>query len=424
LSPRTLWRRPLGKTFIASGAIQALNVVTGVLLARSLGPHGRGELAAIMLWTILVVTLGSLGLPEALTYEIATDRERARRAIGTVVQAWTILSPVLVIFTGGVLTLTLSSYDVASRTNGYLMLVGIPLYLAAALCMAALQGLRAFGVFNMVRTLLTAGPAASLIALAALHDLTVRSAVLSYVAGYFVTAIIGLLLLGRTPFWSIVCERITLRRMLAYGIRSQSTFMASTLIERLDQLMISLLLGATSLGLYAVGFTLSSATTVGAYTLSLVAFPHVAALPEGPARAASARRFVLVGAATSAIIVMPMLAFTPQLLSLFFGSAFVQITDVARVLLLATVFSAGTQVLVALLRGLGRPLDAGAAGVVGLTLAFVLLAILLPTLGLMGAAVASLLAYVVTAWWMLRKVCSALGLGVTQFLRSPAWAGA
>lgn len=425
LPAAALWRRPLGKTFIASGTIQALNVVTGVLLARGLGPHGRGELAAILLWTMLVVSAGSFGLPEALTYETASERESARRAVGTAVGAWFVLSVSLVAVGAVVLTFTLGGYDAATRESGYLLLAVIPLYLATSLCVAALQGLGAFGAFNLTRTLVPAATAVCLIGVAVFNGLTVRTAALSYIATYLVTAVAGLWFLRRTPIWSLAFDPRVLRRMFGYGVRSQTSFMTSTVIERLDQLLISLILGATSLGLYAVAVTLTSASTIAASTVALVAFPHVAALPSGPQRAASARRFVLLATAASALITIPILAATPQLLELFFGTAFVRVGTVCRILLLGNIFLAFTQLLVALLRGLGRPLDAGAAGAVGLVVTVVLLAALLPTLGLMGAAVASLVAYAVTAWWMLRKVCGALTLTIPQFLRgSPPAAAA
>jgi len=298
---RALWRRPLGKTFIASATIQALGVLTGVLLARGLGPHGRGELAAILLWTMLVGSAGSFGLPEALTYETASERETARRAVGTAVGAWLVLSLALVAVGAAVLALTLGGYDAATRTSGYLLLAVIPLYLATNLCTAALQGLGAFGAFNAIRTLVPAVTTACLVGVAVFHGLTVRTAALSYVATYLVTTAAGVWLLRRTPIWGLAFDRGLLRRMLGYGLRSQTTFMTSTVIERLDQLLISLVLGATSLGLYAVAVTLTSATTLAASTVALVAFPHMAALPSGPRRAASARRFVLLAVAASAL---------------------------------------------------------------------------------------------------------------------------
>ena len=59
---------------VATGfAIQAVLVVTGPLLARMLGPDGRGYLAALILWPIVITQLGNLGIPSALTYSIARD---------------------------------------------------------------------------------------------------------------------------------------------------------------------------------------------------------------------------------------------------------------------------------------------------------------------------------------------------------------
>ena len=64
---------------IATGfAIQAVLVVTGVLLARMLGPDGRGYLAALILWPLVITQLGNLGIPSALTYSIARDPSASR----------------------------------------------------------------------------------------------------------------------------------------------------------------------------------------------------------------------------------------------------------------------------------------------------------------------------------------------------------
>src|ERR671930_819821 len=64
---------------IATGfAIQAALVVTGPLLARMLGPDGRGYLAALILWPLVITQLGNLGIPSSLTYSIARDPSASR----------------------------------------------------------------------------------------------------------------------------------------------------------------------------------------------------------------------------------------------------------------------------------------------------------------------------------------------------------
>ena len=47
----------------------AVNLLTGVTVARALAPTGRGEQAAIMLWPLLLAGLLTFGLPTALRYQ-------------------------------------------------------------------------------------------------------------------------------------------------------------------------------------------------------------------------------------------------------------------------------------------------------------------------------------------------------------------
>ncbi len=51
--------------------LQILNIGTGILTARFLGPSGKGQLTAIMLWPSILVALGSLGLGGAVTYYVS-----------------------------------------------------------------------------------------------------------------------------------------------------------------------------------------------------------------------------------------------------------------------------------------------------------------------------------------------------------------
>src|SRR5919106_1494778 len=67
---------PLRHGFGGSLAVQFVNVATGLLLARELGPHDRGVLLAVMLWPGLLATLAGLGVAEAVAYSVARRQER------------------------------------------------------------------------------------------------------------------------------------------------------------------------------------------------------------------------------------------------------------------------------------------------------------------------------------------------------------
>src|SRR5437867_12602404 len=67
-----------GAFFVAIGSnlfLSACGIVTGILLARLLGPVERGELAAITLWPIMILTQGGLGIPHTTAFFVAIRRE-------------------------------------------------------------------------------------------------------------------------------------------------------------------------------------------------------------------------------------------------------------------------------------------------------------------------------------------------------------
>ena len=59
---------PMPVTAFVNVLITLIGLVTGTLLARLLGPQGRGELAAIQGWPTYLVGFAMVGLPHALTY--------------------------------------------------------------------------------------------------------------------------------------------------------------------------------------------------------------------------------------------------------------------------------------------------------------------------------------------------------------------
>jgi hypothetical protein len=66
------------QVFSTSVLVFVLSVGTGVIMARGLGPTGRGELSAMMLWPALAAGLFTLGLRPALTYTLAAQRGEPR----------------------------------------------------------------------------------------------------------------------------------------------------------------------------------------------------------------------------------------------------------------------------------------------------------------------------------------------------------
>jgi O-antigen/teichoic acid export membrane protein len=118
----------------------------------------------------------------------------------------------------------------------------------------------------------------------------------------------------------------------------------------------------------------------------------------------------------SAAFTIPLILFTGPLIALLFGGAFRGATNVCRILLVAAVVLSTTRAVGAILKAINRPLDAGIAETLALVVTVASLAVLLPTIGIMGAGVASLLAYLVSCGFSVRQAALALGVGSHHLL--------
>ena len=184
--------------------------------------------------------------------------------------------------------------------------------------------------------------------------------------------------------------------------------------QRLDQLVISAFLSARQLGIYVVATTLTLFTPLIGASIAVAALPNIAALRSEADQALYARRFVSFTLVSSIVLTIPIIAFAPLWLKLFFGSAYTVGANVTRVTAVASIAFATTRSLEAVLRALNRPLAAGIAEIVALGATIVALAVMLPAFGLVGAAWASLIAYSISGAWMATRIRATAGVPIRQ----------
>jgi O-antigen/teichoic acid export membrane protein len=368
-----------------------------------------------MLWPSILAAVGSLGVAEAATYETASGSSPVEAVFGSCLTIAGVQSLALIAI-GAVVVTTVHGHDSEIARSTHLFLVFIPLNLLTLHAAGILNGLHRFTAYQALRFTIIALIAGGLVLLAAQRAMTVRAAIVVYLVANAVTAVVALFLLRRQATRPLPLRDRTIRRLLRFGLRSHTTNVASLLNERLDQLVISFFLAPAKLGLYVIAVTLTSATMVIGNATGMVILPVVASLEDPAERIAAASRYVgwvLVGAACVAV---PMIAFTPLLIRVFFGHDFLSATAVTRVLLVATVLLSANRVIGALLKAIGRPLDAGAAELLSLGMTVGGLALLLPRLELLGAGLTSLLAYSITTAWMTWKAARALNVPLLALL--------
>jgi O-antigen/teichoic acid export membrane protein len=390
LSPAMLGTGSVASTAAANAAIAACGLLSGGLLARALGADGRGELTAIQAWPLLLATFGNFGLTEAAAYFAAADTRRARTTLSSALVLSIPFSVVAIALGFGILPRVLQSQTTEVRQAAQISLLLIPLMTFAVAPHQALRGAGHTYSWNLLRLLTPIGWTAALAVLYATGGASPTNVAMGFMAATALSSIAAHVVAWRTLEGSSVPDRRLLRPLLSYGAPTVVTALPQWLNLRLDQLVMIALLAPESVGLYAVAVAWGGAAQPLATVLAYAAVPALAAAHDGPRRA---RLLYRSGAIVSIVASALVLAVTPWLLPLIFGTEFRGAISAALIMVAAGAITGMNAVGGECLRGLGRPRGVLVAECAGLAVTGVAVPVLVPLWGIVGAAVASFASY-------------------------------
>lgn len=377
-------------------AIAGLGVVTGIFLARLLGPGARGELAAIQLWPSQIATLAILGLDNAVVFLSGRHPDRVGRYLSS--------SIFLILLAGsGFVLAGWVGMPVLLRSQRPEVVLAARVFLPATLLAYAVGGmphqmLRAVGAWRMWNVIRLSAPLSwlSCLLVASVTPLWAAPVMLSrlYLLASFITVVSAIVVARRYLHGrSVAVDRALFRPLLGYGLPCMLTILPQAMNLRLDQLMIATFLAPDDLGLYVVAVAWSGAATPLLGAVGPVLFPTLASVRDPGKRGALLVRTVVSFGIANAVLSVLVLLVTPVAVPLLFGVAFGPAVLPAAILVVANMFSALSSLLEDVLRGLGRPRTIFGGEVAGLAVTVVLLGLLLPELGVVGASIASLGSY-------------------------------
>jgi len=413
---QNLLAKPVFVSLLTSVTLQGFNVVTGVILARGLGPVGRGQLAAAMIWPTMLAIIGSLGVYDALTYYSSKPANPVGTLLGTGLGLGLLQTVVLVPAGLLIIPQVLKSQGEETVKASLLYLTYIPLIIVSSQAISILGGLRRFGSYQFLRVLFYVVSAAGLAAVAMWGRLTVAAAVAVYLVANCVMTVTSALILSRHAS-PLRMSRACGREFIGFGLRGHTGTVFSLLNERLDQLIMSVVLPPAELGVYVVAVTMSALTSMVGNSIGIISFPSVSSLSSLEDKRAAVRHFFQVTLFVSIVLTIPVIVALEYLISFFFGRQFLPAAAPGRILLLGAVALSLGRVASTLLKGLGHPSKAGIGDAIGLGVTLVLLVALMPRLHLMGAATASLVAYSASALWMMSRVNRIVQLSFLDLVR-------
>ena len=379
------WGTNIGSAILSLGSV--------LIVARELGPEGRGQVALLTAIALLLGNLATAGVQEA-NANLAAAEPQTRRALAT---NSVVLALVLGAVAAGALAVLLWAVPDAvgedtSRRFLWATVAFVPLIILEIYLLYLAQADYAFVVTNASMLL---GPAVAFTgnAVFALTDtLSVRNAVGVWLAGQVAATALLMWFVARRLAGFGRPDLVLARRSLGFGLRAYVGRVMQLGNYRLDQWLLGAISGPTQLGLYSVAVAWAEALWYLPTALAAVQRPDLVRSDPRTAgeRAARVFRGSILVTAISGIL---MIVLAPFLCTVVFGEPFRDSVGQLRVLVLGAFGMVAAKLLGNALVARGRPgLQSVAVGI-GFLGTVVLDVLLIPPYAGMGAAIASSVAY-------------------------------
>ncbi|MCB9911370.1 MAG: polysaccharide biosynthesis C-terminal domain-containing protein [Planctomycetes bacterium] len=401
----------LGNRFI----VMALTVVTGAVLARCLGPGGRGSLAAVLVYPTLFSTLTEVGVRQSATYYLGKRIFSDQQVVGAVCS--------LILLTGLLGMIGVAGLMAAIGNPGFtpviiaLATASIPLTVVKNYSAGILLGKRLVGVFATVQRM-------AVVQRLVIVILLVWWLALGVVGALLATLLSGLLITGYGA-WRVSqiasirprAEWEVIRALLTKGVVYAAGLFVLTLNYKIDIALMERLTSASEIGLYTVAVGLAELTWALPQSISTALFSHSAGARDEKAFSHKLARLLRVTVISSLLVVVVLAIASPVLIPAMYGAEF-GASVIALYLLLPGVFWLMIfKVLAMDLAGRGRPAVSMWVTVPGLLVNIALNMCLLPRYGARGAAVASSVSYSLMGVGFMFLYCGVTGMGLGELWR-------
>jgi O-antigen/teichoic acid export membrane protein len=382
-------------------------VVTGLLSAWALGPAGRGNLMVVLMWPGIFSLAATIGLPQS--YRFWTAKEPS--CVSPLFSNAVIFTLVVGLITLGLAEL-LIPHLIGTRSPEVLhlariYLLTIPLLMLTDLTRGLLEGARRFTWVGALRLIFFGLQCAVYIFLWSVGRLTLASATYTLMSSVVTSCLVSLFAVWHQlrPSWRPkFAELIT---TLRYGIRDYPGVLTEFINWRLDLIMLVGIASSSAVGLYTVAVRFADITCILASSVGDALMPEVAASEKAAEATNVVTRSLRLTLFCHLLILIPLWFAAPLILRFAYGDGFVAVTSVLRLLMCASVAWSAGAIVISGLNGLGHPGLSAIARIAAALVMVVSLLAWLPTRGIQGAALASLVGYsvmfVVALFWLLRR---------------------
>jgi O-antigen/teichoic acid export membrane protein len=368
--------------------------IAGVIAARSLGPEGRGIVGGVLIWGQTLPYIALMGMNSSLTVRVAGGLECAvASAIGSAL-AWSALAGAVFLVPALIfIPPTLEALGPDARELAGIALVLIPVGILTELLMAILLALHRIRHYNVCRLASPIILCASTVALHATGRITTTAVVILTVGSTLVSLVASC---AGVPWRHMLLLPRELLQDFIFGLKAAIAGWANLVNLRFDVLLMSTFVSASQIGYYGIANNAMLPIATIATAAAGLLMPSVARLgTDAPAQITLIRHEVRRYAGISLLGALLLAAAAPFLIPALFGTAFEPAVVLVWILIPGYVARVWAGMITAGAVGMRRTRVGNTIAGSSLAVTVVLLPLLLPRHGALGAAMTSTAAYIV-----------------------------
>lgn len=387
-------------TFFSEIGIFIFGFLSLVIITRMLGPEGKGAYSLILLVPSLMLTFGSCGIGAANIYFTGNKKYKVEDVISNSIVLVVALSIILVfvfwlLFQFDFFRNFIHS-DEIPLAYLWLMVLSIPVSLLLGFFLNIVRGKEDIFNYNASRLLENGLNFIAIFVLLLLFKGGVSFAVFAYLLSISGASVFLIFLVRKIAKIRFRVNYNLLKDSLIYGWKTYIANMVSFLSYRLDMFLLIFLLNpaisVVQVGFYSVSVSIAEKILVIPGAFSTVLFPRVSSISGAEANLITSKvirhTFFIVS-----IVSLFAMIFAKPAISLIFGKAFLPSFIPFLALLPGIIaFSIGG-VIASDLSGRGKPQFAIYSSIVCVVINVILNIMLIPKWGILGASIASSIAY-------------------------------
>ena len=372
-----------------------VGIVVSIIIARTLGPEGKGIYSLLLLAPTLLVTFGNFGLNVSNVYFYGKRNARAQDLAANSVWAALVFGLViLALFIVAYPLLRERFFTDVPTSYLFAAVATLPAMLLNQYMANLLLATKQTRLFNWSNVLQLAVLLATAIFTLLIMKMGLAATVVIADLNVVIGAILMTIFYARTNHLSLRFKPQLFKETLIFGLKGYFANVIQFLNYRVDMLIVSAFLGAAAVGFYSVAVNFAEVLWYVPTSIGTVLFPHVANSTNGSANITTARvsrqTFLLMGLASLAVA-----ALAPWLVPLLFGQEFTPAIQALWYLLPGVLVFSIAKIIGNDFAGRGYVVTNGLVSASALILNIVINLLLVPRLGLIGASLSSSISYTV-----------------------------